>query len=322
MKRLLAFLLISCCACLAHAETFAGRADVDAFIADMQARHGFDPDTLGALFAQTSPNAKVIKAIMPPADPAIRSWASYRSRFIEPRRIAAGLRFRHQHAHTLARAQARYGVPADIILAIIGVETIYGRQTGRFNTFAALTTLAFDYPPRAELFRRELEALLLLARNEKRDPLSYRGSFAGALGLPQFLPSSRRQWGVDFDGDGRVDLTQPADAIGSVANFLKEHGWEPGGPVVVAATVSGEAAAYDGARPQQLPTEMAGVASANAPALPAVLVDLVTPNAPTEYRLGYNNFYVLMRYNRSSFYAIAVFELAQALKSGAASTKR
>lgn len=318
MKRLLPLLLILLLAFPARAETYAGRDDVAAFVAAMQTKHGFAADELAALFARTKPIAAVIKAVMPPKDPAIRSWQTYHSRFVEPRRIAAGLRFGRRHAAELAKAQALYDVPAEIVTAIIGVETIYGKHTGRFNTFAALTTLAFDYPPRADLFRGELEALLLLARDEKRDPLSYKGSFAGALGLPQFLPSSLRRWGTDFDGDGRIDLTaSPADAIGSVAVFLKEHGWEKGGPIAVPAAIDGDPAALidAGIRPQRLPAEMPGVRADNAPALPAALIDLVTPDAPTEYWLGYNNFYVLTRYNRSSFYAMAVFQLAEALKA-------
>lgn len=316
MIRFAVCLLILATCLSAWAETYSGRDDVRAFIAEMQERNGLDPDALARMFAQTKPNAAVIKAILPPKDPAIRSWASYRGRFIEPRRIAAGLRFWREHAAELTRAEAEYGVPAEIILGIIGVETIYGRHTGRFNTFGALATLAFDYPPRASLFRSELEQLLLLARDERRDPLGYRGSFAGALGLPQFLPSSLRRWGIDFDGDGKVDLTDPADAIGSVANFLKEHGWERDGPVAFPAIVNGDAPPpYDGSPPRQLPADMPNVVAPDAPALPAALVDFVTPDAPTGYALGYNNFWVLMRYNRSSFYAMAVYELAQALKA-------
>ena len=316
MKHILAILSLCLCAAAAHAgESYAGRADVATFISEMQAKHDFDPAALAALFAATHAEPAVIQAILPPQDPSVRSWHSYRSRFVEARRIAAGQRFRQQHQQALARAEAHYGVPADIILGIIGVETLYGRNTGRFETFAALTTLAFDYPPRASLFRAELEALLLLARDEKRDPRAYKSSFAGALGLPQFLPSSLARWGTDFDRDGRVDLMNPADAIGSVANFLKEHGWEKDAPVAHPATANGAPAVWNGAPPQLPATELPGVAAADAPALPAVVVELVTPNAPTEYRLGYNNFYVLTRYNRSSFYAMAVFDLAQALKA-------
>ena len=298
---------------------YTTRAEVQAFIAAMVEQHDFSPDQLRRYFRHAGFEPGVIKAIQPPANPAIRSWIAYRGRFVEPGRIRAGLVFWDRHAADLQRAAAEYQVPAEIIAAIIGVETIYGRNTGKFETFSALTTLAFDYPPRAELFRRELEALLLLARDEQRSPLDYRGSYAGALGLPQFLPSSWREWAVDFDGDGHVDLNQPVDAIGSVAHFLAAHGWAPGGPILVDAEASGdgvEALLKEGIRPQRLPAEMEafGVRPlAAAPALPAALIDYVTPDSPTTYRLGYQNFFVITRYNHSSFYATAVYELAQAL---------
>ncbi len=226
---------------LANAAQYAVREDVRHFIDDMHQRHAMDSVALEALFRKTRQLPAVIRAIMPPHDPGIRSWQAYRGRFVEPKRIAAGHRFMHAHAATLALAEARYGVPAEIVAAIIGVETIYGRHTGRFSSFAALTTLAFDYPPRADLFRRELEELLLLAREEGRSPLDYRGSYAGALGLPQFLPSSRRRYGVDFDGDGRIDLASSVDdAIGSVANFLASHGWEKYAPLAVTVNLAGD----------------------------------------------------------------------------------
>ena len=179
MKYLL--LLCLCIPLFAHAAKkteraeYAERDDVKAFITEMQQRNGFDPDALKQLFAQAENLPAVIKLIQPPADPGIRSWQTYRSRFIEPRRIAAGVAFWQQHEASLAKAEALYGVPREIIVGIIGVETIYGRHVGRFQTFSALTTLAFDYPPRAELFRRELESLLLLAREEQRDPLRFTG---------------------------------------------------------------------------------------------------------------------------------------------------
>jgi membrane-bound lytic murein transglycosylase B len=326
MKRLLLFALLFLVASGARAQGFDRREDVQAFVQDMQVRHGFDVDMLIDLFRHTKPNAAVIKAIMPPKDPGVRSWQAYRGRFVEPKRIAAGRRFMQTYAAELAAAEERFGVPADIVAAIIGVETIYGKQLGRFNTFAALTTLAFDYPPRAELFRRELEELLLLAREENRSPLSYTGSYAGALGLPQFLPSSRRRFAIDFDSDGRVDLTaSPADAIGSVANFLVAHGWERDAPIADIITVSGDgiqALIDEGIAPQRTPTQMeaanVGIARVGAgdtaiPDRPAALIDLVTPGAATEFRLGYRNFYVITRYNRSSFYAAAVMDLASAL---------
>ncbi|MDK9703926.1 MAG: lytic murein transglycosylase B [Sulfuritalea sp.] len=327
MKRLLLLPVLLAFASAPRAETYGDRDDVRAFVEEMHDRHGFDAAHLLGLFRQTKPIAAVIKAIMPPRDPAVRSWTAYRERFVEPKRIAAGRRFMHAHATELAAAEVRFGVPAEVIAAIIGVETIYGKHMGRFGTFATLTTLAFDYPPRAELFRRELEELLLLAREEHRSPLAYTGSYAGALGLPQFLPSSRRRFAIDFDHSGRIDLTaSAADAIGSVANFMAGHGWERDAPIAVVVTVAGDgvqALIDEGISPQRKPWQLqaANVSLARVDAgdtaladRPAALIDLVTPGAATEYRLGYNNFYVITRYNRSSFYAAAVMDLAAALR--------
>ena len=314
-------------------HSYAQRPDVQAFVEHMRQQHGFDADALDGLFRRTQPIIAVIKAIMPPRDPGVRSWQAYRGRFVEPKRVAAGRRFMHLHGAQLAAAETRFGVPAEIIAAIIGIETFYGKQPGRFETFAALTTLAFDYPPRAELFRRELEELLLLAREENRSPQSYVGSYAGALGLPQFLPSSRRRFAIDFDDDGRIDLdASPADAIGSVANFLAGHGWERDTPIAVAVGITGDgvqALIDEGIAPQRAPRQMAAAnvrltrvgaddtatdaTGAAFPDRPAALIDLITPNAATEYRLGFRNFYVITRYNRSSFYAAAVMDLATAL---------
>jgi len=296
--------------------------EVRNYVDGLVERDGFERDELLALFAKARFQPAVIRAILPPSSPRQRSWQSYRARFIEPIRIKAGLKFWDEYGDTLQRAEQRFGVPAEIIAAIIGVETIYGRNTGNFETFSALTTLAFDYPPRADLFKRELEALLLLARDEKRSPLSYQGSYAGALGLPQFLPSSLRNWAVDFNGDNAIDLTEPVDAIGSVARFLAEHGWEKNGPIYAPAQIQEgpgiDALLAEGIAPKRLPDEMRsyGVIIGNAPQRPAALIDLVTPDDDTEYRLGYRNFYVITRYNRSSFYASAVIDLAEALKAG------
>ncbi|MRR09938.1 lytic murein transglycosylase, partial [bacterium] len=186
---------LSALACLAllaspsRAGDFSQRQDVADFIAEMHERNGFSTAELEADFRLAKRLPAVLKAIRPPANPAIRSWEAYRNRFVEPKRIALGSRFWRQYQAEFATASQRYGVPEEIIAAIIGVETIYGQHMGRFTTFDALATLAFDYPPRAPLFRRELEALLLLAREEQRNVRDYKGSYAGALGLPQFLPS-------------------------------------------------------------------------------------------------------------------------------------
>jgi membrane-bound lytic murein transglycosylase B len=301
-------------------QHYPERAEVQAFIAEMVERNGFDPTILRQQFDKVRPNPAVLKAIAPPTDPGVRSWRAYRGRFVEPRRIAGGLAFWQDHGPALARAEAIYGVPAEIMVAIIGIETFYGRHPGRFHVFNALTNLAFDYPPRADLFRRELEAFLLLARDQQRDPWSYRGSYAGAIGLPQFLPSSLRNYAVDFDRDGQIDLSASAvDAIGSVGRFLGEHGWLAGEEIARPVRVGGDPATLiaEGIRPVRLPAEMAqfGVRADDAPARPAALIDLATPNAPTEYRLGFQNFFVLTRYNRSSFYAAAVMDLAERLQA-------
>lgn len=305
------------------ADNYAERREVREFAAQMADKYGFETDSLLRLFSQARFQPGVIKAILPPTSPTVRSWRNYRARYIEPTRIAGGLRFWQENAAALADAEHRYGVPAEIMVAIIGVETKYGRMTGTFQTVSALATLAFDYPPRADLFRGELEEFLLLARETNRDPLTFSGSYAGALGIPQFLPSSYRRYGVDFDGDGQVDLTNSErDAIGSIANFLQQHGWQSGGVVAVPVITSGNdylALVDGGVEPHYTLQELAekGI-SANreiAPEEKCALIDLVTPGAPTEYWLGYHNFYVITRYNRSTFYAMAVYQLSQELRA-------
>lgn len=310
---------------------FISQPAVRTFIAEMHQQHGLDPIALQKLFSRLRPIPAVIQAIRPPRDPKIRSWQEYRLRFVEPRRIERGLKFWQAHTAELQAATLATGVPEEYVVAIIGIESIYGAHTGNFGTLAALATLAFDYPrinpatdaTRAALFRRELEALLLLAQEAQRNPLSYRGSYAGALGLPQFLPSSIRQYGRDGDGDGRIDLeTEPADAIASVAYFLQQHGWEKEGAVVARVRIEGDRHTQlidEGIRPKRKPSELAafGVTPEGTGALPeqaSALIDLVTPNQPTEYWLGFQNFFVITRYNRSSFYAMAVHDLAQALR--------
>ena len=322
LPRVALLVLVLTLSTVVKAGGFAQRQDVREFVEEMREKHGFDSGRLARLFSQAQPQPKAIKAIMPPADASVRSWQAYRARFIEPSRIEGGLRFWEANSPALEAAQRIYGVPGEIIVAIIGIETIYGRNAGKFPAFATLATLAFDYPPRAEFFRSELESLLLLARESRRSPLAYTGSYAGALGIPQFLPSSIRNWGVDFDGDGQVDLAASAvDAIGSVANFLASHGWETGSPIAAPASVTGERFAElinAGILPRFLPAEMTayGVSpAADAPQLPCALIDLVTPSGTTEYWLGYRNFYVITRYNRSSFYAMAVYALSRELRA-------
>ncbi|TXI75455.1 MAG: lytic murein transglycosylase B [Dokdonella sp.] len=294
-------------------------------MAYMHERHGFDVSHLARQFTAVRPNAIVLRAIRPPAVPEKqRSWQRYRERFINARRVEGGRRFWLEHGATLQRAQAIYGVPPEIVVAIIGVETEYGRNMGSFGVFEALATLAFSYPPRAEFFRGELEQFLLLARESGVNPLELKGSYAGAMGIPQFMPGSHRRFAVDFDGDDRIDLRHSvSDAIGSVARFLQQHGWQAGAPIAVPASVSGDPSPLvaAGIKPAlslgQLATQ--GVVaddtlvSGDVDRL-AALIDLVSPGAPTGYWLGFDNFYVITRYNRSSFYAMAVFQLAEALR--------
>jgi membrane-bound lytic murein transglycosylase B len=305
----------------ASTASFAERDDVRAFCRELSAEHGFDEAALLRQFVPVRIQERVIRLISPPSSPGVRSWARYRSRFVEPVRIREGRAFLDDYRATFERAEQQYGVPREVIAAIVGVETIYGRHTGDFELLRALATLAFEYPARADLFRRELGELFLLARELDLEPSSFRGSYAGALGYPQFLPSSWRRYAVDFDGDGRVDLiNSPDDAIGSVAAYLQQHGWEPGEPVVQRVLVDDAAAAplvAAGTEPSLDSGTLiaAGVRSPGRELIgkPATMVDLITPDAPTEYWLGFRNFYVITRYNKSYFYAMAVHQLSREL---------
>lgn len=321
---LLAFTLTSSSAFAASAAArYAGREDVSEFIAQMVDKHGFAAKELQTLFSRARFKPAIIAAITPPTEPRARSWQAYRARFLTPQRIEAGVEFREQQHEALARATELYGVPEEIIVAIIGVETVYGRNTGGYRVIDALSTLAFDYPPRAEFFRGELENFLLYARDAGIDTLALKGSYAGAIGIPQFMPGSYLRYAVDLDGDGKSDLSNSyADAIGSVANFLKAHGWKTGQAVAYPAQVQGEnyrELIDAGIKPAYRFDELAnfGVSAggeAGADALCA-LIELATPDEASAYLVGLTNFYVLTRYNRSSMYAAAVLELAQAVKS-------
>ena len=302
---------------------YANRSEVRAFISEMTERHGFVERELVFLFSRARRQPAVLKAIAPPRDAPLRSWQVYRARFVNDLRIAQGSEFWRANSAVLARAALEHGVPEEIIVAIIGVETLYGRQSGGFRVIDALATLAFDHPPRAEFFRAELEQYLLLARDRDIDVFSVKGSYAGAIGIPQFMPGSYRRFAVDFDGDGVADLlASRADAIGSVANFLRMHGWRRGELIALPAQVNGAAhrAMLDAGVEPKIPIgelRQYGVETRTGLALatPVALIDLETPGAPTEYRLGLQNFYVLTRYNRASFYAAAVTDLAAAIRT-------
>ena len=298
----------------------ARRADVQSFIDRMVAEHGFDRTRLIDLFSQAEDQPDIIAAITRPAE--AKPWHAYRQIFLTPERTEGGVAFWQSHADTLYRAEQVYGVPAEIIVAILGVETRYGGFTGRHRVLEALSTLAFDYPKRSEFFTKELENYLLLTREEGIDPLSLEGSYAGAMGLAQFMPSSYRAYAVDFDADDHRDLWQnPVDAIGSIANYLARHRWQAGAPVAVPANVSGndhQSLLSRDLTPRYSLAELrqSGITPAVAVTeQPAVLLEYEATDGP-EYWLGFNNFYVITRYNRSPLYAMAVYQLATAIRTG------
>lgn len=289
------------------------------FVAEMTRDYGFAGEQLVELFAQVERKQAILDAISRPAEKA-KPWKDYRPIFITDKRISKGVEFWKQHEATLARAEAEYGVPPEVIVAIIGVETFYGGNTGSWRVMDALSTLAFDYPPRAPFFRKELREFLLLTREEQVEPLSMTGSYAGAMGLPQFMPSSFRAYAVDFDGDGHINIwSNPADAIGSVASYFKRHHWQPGQPVVSAATVNGaqvEQGLTAGLDPVKNVAELRALGWISADPLAAdlpVTAFRLEGAEGEEYWLGLPNFFVITRYNRSVMYAMAVNQLAELL---------
>lgn len=317
LPRLLLLGLLHLPALPASAQS-ALRPEIDEFIAEMAARHRFDAQALRQVFAKVQPRPNIVKAMSAPA--TARPWHEFRPLFVDAQRIEGGVRFWNEHAALLARAAAQFGVPAEIIVATIGIETRYGRQLGRVKVIEALTTLAFDYPRRAAFFRSELEAFLLLGREQGWDLGDVRGSFAGAMGLPQFLPSSYQKFAVDFDGDGARNLWgHPADAVGSVANYYRSFGWEDGALVAVPVTVDERALAEletGDIQPARTIREFRQAGAQIAADVPdgvrAALIKVDT-GAGFQYWAALQNFYVITRYNRSVNYAMAVWELSQAL---------
>ena len=308
----------------APSRPFSARADVAAFVDDMVARHGFEREVLMRSFARIGTLDKVLQLTNPPprVQTAKKVWQDYRRRFIEPFRIGRGVDFWSRNEPALRLASALYGVPERIIVAIIGVETVYGRHTGDFRVLESLSTLAFDSPSRADYFRSELEQFLLYTRENGLAPLDPRGSYAGAIGIPQFMPGSIRNFAVDFDRDGRIDLrASETDAIGSVASFLKLHGWSEGEPTHFGVEIDDPGSVREvvdaGPKPSFTVAELAEHGIRPTGPVPSgsrlVLVDLPEGDAPTRHVLGANNFYVVTRYNRSYFYAMSVIELADAI---------
>lgn len=309
-----------------QARDIGHERQIDSFIEHMVSEDGFDRSELKAIFDQIQRCDTAIRLVSPLPSSRPMDWRSYRSRFVNPIRIAGGVDYWKTHRRALARASRRFFVPPEIIVAIIGVETGYGRHTGGYRVLDALATLAFDYPDapnrkeRMDFFRGELENALIFSRRSGIDPLSLHGSYAGAIGMPQFMPGSIMKYGVDFDGDGKVDLMHSApDAIASVANFLYSHGWKKGEAIVFPASVKsdkwqslsgGLSAKYSLKR-----LEEAGIfPKVRTPGLSFGLIDLRNGESPEEYWLGTDNFFAITQYNRSYYYAMSVVDLSRAVK--------
>ena len=310
---------------------YAKRDDVMQQADAMASARALDRDWVRRAIGQAHFMPGIAKAILPPPVGVPKNWAAYQARFVEPVRIKAGTRFWQANRDTLQRAEAETGVPASIIVGIIGVESIYGQNTGTFRVIDALCTLAFDFPaahPKAQartaFFRSELEEYLALTARTHTDPLALRGSYAGAMGWPQFMPSSWSKYAIDFDGDGRIDLfNSQADVIGSVANYFKAFRWQPG--MATHYTVRFDEALLDKAAllvPDILPTFSVAELAAKGVLLddpgqqhggPLALVELQNGDAAPQYVAGTENFYAITRYNWSSYYAMAVIELGQAV---------
>ena len=300
---------------------YTSHPEIEAYLADLTARHGFSRDWLTGVFADATRKDAIIEAISRPAEKA-KPWHEYRGIFITDARIEAGVDFWREHRGAVARAEAQYGVGGAVIVAIIGVETFYGRYLGSYRVIDALSTLAFDYPRRARFFRGELTEYLLLVREEGRDPFDAMGSYAGAMGYGQFIPSSYRNYAVDFDGDGRRDIwTNKVDAIGSVANYFAVHGWRGEGPAVVRVEL-GNPNVVDmvnsGFEFEHTVADFRNRDVAGTDGLPAdaqaALYRMQAADGD-EYWLGLHDFYVVTRYNRSAMYALAVLQLAGEIRS-------
>lgn len=302
---------------------YAGYPALERFIAKMETRHGFPREYLNGLFSKAKRKDWTLNYLRKESKgsgPAPGSWTRYRAQFLNDLHVSRGVAFWRRHAAVLRRASERYGVPPEYILGILGVETVYGSNVGNHRVIDALTTLAFDAPRRADYFEDELEKFLLLSRSEGIDPLQPVGSFAGAMGLGQFMPSSFLNWAVDFDGNGQRDLWQPADAVGSIANYFAEHGWRPGEDVVTRAAMripglNGFEFGFDTRYPV---AELSRHGIQPVRPLPGdewVSLLRLRASSGDEYWLGHTNFFVITRYNHSTYYAMAVHELAQAIRA-------
>lgn len=299
---------------------FSQADKADAFVKRMQDKHGFEPEQVRGWLKQSTKIQRILDLMSSPAEG--KPWHEYRKIFMGQRRIDGGVAFWNEHAETLTAAEEKYGVDPAIIVAILGVETRYGGYTGGYKVFDATATLGFAYPRRSKFFLGQLEHFLLLAREEGIDPFEPKGSYAGAMGMPQFIPSSYRDYAVDFDGDGKRDIwNNPKDVIGSVANYFARHGWKKGEPVATPASLKGSAyknLVAKKRKPEHTLGELqaAGVSiEPDWPAdAPALLLDYDQKDGK-DYWVGRQNFYVITRYNHSKLYGMAVYQLSQAIKA-------
>lgn len=329
-------LLLAGWTCWAQApRPYLERPEVQALIQELVVEAHLPEVFLRRAFLRARYSAKVAD-LMAPAPPGTKNWRTYRDNVLAPLRVREGVRFWRRHARILARAQRDYGVPPEITVAILGVETRYGRAQGRFPVLDVLATLAFDFPEspvreaRSALFRAQLKDYLIWCRQTRTDPGAVRGSYAGAIGIPQFLPGSIRAHAVDFDRNGRIDLRHSAaDAIGSVGRFLQAHGWERDRPVLwrpLPESIPLLKLKADGVPEPRMRLGDLAKAGLKAKDLesgreadtPVLVVDLPSSDGSVEYAVGLRNFYVLTRYNRSFFYAMGVFELAEAVRKARA----
>ncbi len=318
-------------------KKFASWANVQDFIKLMNNKHDFDEAKLNSLFEKARYSETARQLVRPAPSDKPKNWEAYRARFVESKRIEAGINFWNENEAALLKAEREFGVPPEIIVGLIGVETIYGKMVGNFRLIDVLTTLAFDYPEtpnqaqRSQFFKEELEQFLLMARDSKQDPLVYRGSFAGAIGLPQFMPGSVRRYAVDYDQDGKLNLYgSSTDAIGSVANYLAKHGWQKNLPVAAPASLlidkkdavqlaKLKEALGQGLRASYTLEQLKPIASSAINGLPENqlygLIDLQNGYNPDEYWLATANFFAITFYNRSYFYAMSVLDLGTVIKT-------
>lgn len=302
-----------------NASEYSDNKDVKIFINEMAKKHRFNKEYLQKLFDEAKLHKSILEAIARPAEG--KPWHQYRPIFLSKERAMGGVRFWKENAEALKRATQKYGVPEEIIVAIIGVETRYGKHAGRYPVFESLSTLAFAYPPRAKFFKSELEHFLLMTKEEDMPVKDLLGSYAGAMGMPQFISSSFRSYAVDFDNDGKRDLwNNPTDAIGSVANYFKRHHWKPGQPITHKVQVHGKrypellTKSLKPSHTQQKLLDYGVILPSDVPAeLKGKFLELKTTKKP-EYWVAWNNFYVITRYNHSALYSMAVHQLSQEIK--------